>query len=140
MSGRKPAGWQVDLSLVAVALIWGTTFILVKQALAEVSTLLFLTLRFAIATLALSLIFRKEFRRAEPREHRAQSGCSLGLFLFGGYVLQTFGLQVHVSIEGRIHHRAIHSTGTDPRRPDLRRNCRDLAELVGVRSHSSVWR
>jgi drug/metabolite transporter (DMT)-like permease len=92
MRAEKPAGWQVDSSLVAVALIWGTTFILVKQALAGVSTLLFLTLRFAIATLALALIFRKEFR--EPSAARGlRGGLIAGCFLFSGYVLQTFGLK-----------------------------------------------
>jgi len=91
-SGQKPPGWTVDLSLIAVALIWGTTFVLVKQALAGVSTLLFLTLRFAIATLALAFIFRKEFR--EPNVRRAvRGGLIAGCFLFSGYVLQTFGLK-----------------------------------------------
>lgn len=92
MTGRKPAGWRVDSSLIAVALIWGTTFILVKQALGGVSTLLFLTLRFAIATLALSLIFRKEFRNAKVRR-AVRGGVIAGVFLFSGYVLQTFGLK-----------------------------------------------
>src|ERR1700683_1714742 len=91
-SGQKPPGWTVDLSLIAVALIWGTTFILVKQALAGVSTLLFLTLRFAIAALALALIFRKEFR--QPNLARGlRGGLIAGGFLFCGYVLQTFGLK-----------------------------------------------
>src|SRR5271168_3657259 len=92
MRAEKPAGWQVDISLIAVALIWGTTFILVKQALAGVSTLLFLTLRFAIATLALALIFRKEFRTANVRR-AVRGGMIAGVFLFSGYVLQTFGLK-----------------------------------------------
>ena len=92
MTGQKPAGWRVDSSLIAVALIWGTTFILVKQALAGVSTLLFLTLRFAIATLALALIFRKEFRNANVRR-AVRGGVIAGVFLFSGYVLQTFGLK-----------------------------------------------
>ena len=61
------AGWKVDGSLVAVTLVWGATFVLVKQALADVSTLLFLTLRFSIAAVALALIFRKEFRAPNAR-------------------------------------------------------------------------
>ena len=92
MRGEKPSGWQVDLSLIAVALIWGTTFILVKQALAGVSTLLFLTLRFAIATVALALIFRKEFRSANVRRG-VRGGLIAGTLLFAGYVLQTAGLK-----------------------------------------------
>jgi drug/metabolite transporter (DMT)-like permease len=97
MSGQKPQSqrpraWTVDLSLIAVALIWGATFILVKQALAGVSTLLFLTLRFAIATLPLALIFRKDFREASVRR-AVRGGLIAGCFLFSGYVLQTFGLK-----------------------------------------------
>ncbi len=92
MKGERPPGWLVDLSLIAVAMIWGATFVLVKQALAGVSTLLFLTLRFAIATLVLALIFRKEFRR--PNLSRGlRAGLIAGCFLFSGYVLQTFGLK-----------------------------------------------
>lgn len=92
MSGRKPSGWLVDLSLVGVALIWGATFILVKQALADISTLLFLTLRFAIATVALILIFRKRLRQANVAQG-LRAGVLAGCLLFTGYVLQTFGLK-----------------------------------------------
>ncbi|HMD48401.1 MAG TPA: DMT family transporter [Bryobacteraceae bacterium] len=82
----------MDGSLVAVTLIWGATFVLVKQALADVSTLLFLTLRFSIAAVALAIIFHKEFRAPEARAS-LRRGVIAGLFLFGGYVLQTAGLQ-----------------------------------------------
>jgi drug/metabolite transporter (DMT)-like permease len=89
---ERPASWKVDGSLVAVTLIWGATFVLVKQALADVSTLLFLTLRFSIAAAALALIFRKEFR-APGASASLLGGVVAGIFLFGGYVLQTAGLK-----------------------------------------------
>jgi len=92
MTEQRPAGWSVDLSLAAVTLIWGATFVLVKQALADVSTLLFLTLRFSIAAAALALIFRKEFRVPNASASLLR-GALAGIFLFGGYVLQTAGLQ-----------------------------------------------
>lgn len=92
MTGRKPATWIVDLSLFSITLVWGATFVLVKQALADVSTLLFLTLRFAAATLILAIIFRKEFRAANTWSS-IRGGAIAGLFLFSGYVLQTFGLK-----------------------------------------------
>jgi drug/metabolite transporter (DMT)-like permease len=92
MNARKPSGWLVDFSLIGVALIWGTTFVLVKQALADVSTLLFLTIRFALATAALALIFRKRFRGANLG-HSFRAGLIAGICLFTGYVLQTFGLK-----------------------------------------------
>src|SRR5580704_15407684 len=92
MTSEKPPGWLVDLSLVGVCLIWGTTFILVKQALADISTLLFLTLRFTAATVVLAWIFRKQFRAPNLRMS-LRAGVLAGLCLFGGYVLQTFGLK-----------------------------------------------
>jgi drug/metabolite transporter (DMT)-like permease len=92
MIAEKPSGWLVDLSLVGICLIWGTTFILVKQALADISTLLFLTLRFTAATVVLAWIFRKQFRAPNLRMS-LRAGVLAGLCLFGGYVLQTFGLK-----------------------------------------------
>lgn len=92
MTPKRPAAWLVDLSLVVVALIWGATFVLVKQALADVSTLLFLTLRFGIAALALGLLFYREL--AAPGLGRSlRGGCIVGFFLFSGYLLQTAGLR-----------------------------------------------
>ena len=45
----KPHGhWKADSSLAVVALVWGTTFVLVKHALTEISTLYFLALRFSL--------------------------------------------------------------------------------------------
>ena len=92
MTAEKPPGWLVDLSLVGVCLIWGATFILVKQALADISTLLFLTLRFTAATVVLALIFHKQFRAPNLRLS-LRAGLLAGLCLFSGYVLQTFGLK-----------------------------------------------
>ena len=92
MTERKPPGWMVDLSLVAIAMIWGSTFVLVKRALADVSTLLFLALRFVAATAALAFVFRKQLRAAQfvPA---LRGGVIAGVCLFLGYVLQTFGLK-----------------------------------------------
>jgi drug/metabolite transporter (DMT)-like permease len=92
MTLEKPPGWLVDFSLVIVCLIWGATFILVKLALADISTLLFLTLRFTIAAVVLALIFRQEFRSPKLRMS-LRAGLLAGLCLFSGYVLQTFGLK-----------------------------------------------
>ena len=92
MTSEKPPGWLVDLSLVGVCFIWGATFILVKRALADISTLLFLTLRFTAATVVLALIFHKQFRSPNLRMS-LRAGVAAGLCLFSGYVLQTFGLK-----------------------------------------------
>lgn len=92
MTAERPPGWLIDASLITVAFIWGTTFILVKRALSDVSTLTFLTLRFAVAAVALVLIFRNQFRSPNLRPS-LRGGLLAGVCLFTGYVLQTFGLK-----------------------------------------------
>lgn len=95
MSERQPARWQADSALALVALVWGSTFVVVKQAITEISALYFLSLRFSLASLCLLVLFVPAFRRL-PR-HQLLSGLRggflTGLFLWAGYVLQTFGLR-----------------------------------------------
>jgi drug/metabolite transporter (DMT)-like permease len=89
---RRPPGWLVDGSLVVMTLIWGATFVIVKRALTDASTLLFLTIRFGTAAFVLALIFRKDFR-AGNIGISVRSGILAGFCLFSGYVLQTLGLR-----------------------------------------------
>ncbi len=95
LSQASPARWQADLALAFVALVWGTTFIVVKHALTDISTLYFLALRFAVASLCMLLMFLPAFRSAGRREvyRGLKGGATAGLFLWLGYVLQTFGLK-----------------------------------------------
>jgi drug/metabolite transporter (DMT)-like permease len=96
MSGRKPPSRvAADLALVSVALIWGATFVMVKKALGDISTVLFLALRFSIAAIALWLTFRSRGAHF-PRDSRLEirAGVIVGLFLFAGYLLQTAGLRL----------------------------------------------
>jgi drug/metabolite transporter (DMT)-like permease len=91
---EAPPRWQSDLALASICLVWGATFVLVKSALADVSTLLFLAMRFGLAVLALAVIF--SFRRgwrAVLRPGPVLPGVIAGCCLFGGYFLQTEGLK-----------------------------------------------
>jgi len=86
-----------ELALVFNTLVWGATFILVKSALGGISPLLFLALRFSLATAALALFFRKPLgRKAHNRGawKGAGAGALVGSFLFLGYLLQTLGLRL----------------------------------------------
>ena len=88
------ARWKADLALVAVTFIWGATFILVKEALNSVSTMLFLTIRFSIATLALWFSFRgRGSHYPRDRKRELLAGLLVGTCLFAGYTLQTIGLR-----------------------------------------------
>jgi drug/metabolite transporter (DMT)-like permease len=80
---------RAELALAGVTVIWGTTFVVVKSALAEVSTFVFLTLRFWVAAAALILIYRGSFRR-----QGLGAGLLAGSLLFTAYVFQTLGLEL----------------------------------------------
>jgi drug/metabolite transporter (DMT)-like permease len=94
-ASKPPSRLAADLALVGVALIWGSTFVMVKKALGDISTLLFLAWRFSIAAVVLWLTFRgrgSHFPRDRKLEFRG--GVFVGLFLFAGYLLQTAGLRL----------------------------------------------
>jgi drug/metabolite transporter (DMT)-like permease len=91
---RSTLSLRADLCLLLVALIWGATFVVVKDALRDASVFAFLFLRFALAAVLLSFFFRT--RRSEPaRRHPApwRGGLLCGLLLFAGFALQTAGLR-----------------------------------------------
>jgi len=83
--------WQADLLLLAVAFIWGATFVLVKDALNDITPLTFISIRFILAFLFLYLLYRpgKEIL-AWPV---LKAGFAIGFWLFAGYAFQTVGLQ-----------------------------------------------
>ncbi|MDE1155171.1 MAG: DMT family transporter [Acidobacteriaceae bacterium] len=78
------------LALIAVTLIWGTTFSLVKLALRDASPLAFNLARMTLAFLVLATLNHRELKTVTPRQWAA--GALAGLFLALGYQLQTAGL------------------------------------------------
>lgn len=82
---------QANAALLIVSLIWGATFVMVKQAVTHVGPLTFIGLRFTLASLAMTLLFHRRLRAVGRRELTA--GGLIGVFLFGGYAFQTAGLQ-----------------------------------------------
>lgn len=83
--------YWIQAALIAVAVVWGATFIVVKDAVAAYPLYSFLTLRFGIAVLAFLLIFPRAASRLDLRVTGV--GMLAGLFLCAGYVFQTWGLQ-----------------------------------------------
>ena len=79
-----------QLLLLGVVAVWGATFVLVKDALQDVSPLLFNLLRMAIAALVLAVINRRHLR--ELSRKTLLSGLLIGAFLAAGYQFQTAGL------------------------------------------------
>ncbi len=87
--------WQrirAELAIVTVAFIWGATFVVVKSALADSSTLVFLALRFTLAAVLLFALFRLRQGALDGFSRQWRGGLLCGFFLFIGYGLQTAGL------------------------------------------------
>ncbi|MCU1589188.1 MAG: Threonine/homoserine efflux transporter RhtA [Frankiales bacterium] len=79
------------LALIAVTAVWGSTFVVVKDAVEQMPVTDFLTWRFALAALAMLLLRPRSVAALGSGGRRA--GLVLGLALGGGYLLQTLGLQ-----------------------------------------------
>ena len=83
-SGR---GWLPPLTLLLVTAVFGWTFVVVKDVIAEYPVLPYLGLRFGIAVVTLLLVLRRMPRLADWRV-----GLPVGVLLALGYLFQTEGM------------------------------------------------
>ena len=89
LAARKPL--VADASMLGVAIIWGFTFPMVKDAVTGFPVFTFLAIRFAIAAAALVFLTWR-LMRAVPAKW-ALFALAAGLVNFSGFALQTYGLQ-----------------------------------------------
>lgn len=86
-------------ALVAVTAVWGATFVTVKEAVEEIPPFEFLAIRFALAWVALALVFPGRLKRllaawsARGAGSVGRAGLVAGIALTAGYATQTLGLQ-----------------------------------------------
>jgi drug/metabolite transporter (DMT)-like permease len=76
--------------MIFTVAVWGTTFVLVKDALADATPLAFNLVRMTLAFLVLSLAYRSHWR--EVSRGQLIAGAVVGFFLAMGYQFQTAGL------------------------------------------------
>lgn len=76
--------------LLSVALIWGSTFAIMKDSLTRIDVNSFLGWRFLLAALIMVILRPQSLRHITP--DFLLKGVCLGLLLGGGYIFQTFGL------------------------------------------------
>ena len=76
--------------LFAAALIWGTSFFVMKNTLDLIPVCCLLAVRFLGAAVLLSIIFWKKLRLLSPAA--LGQGALIGAFLCSAYITQTFGL------------------------------------------------
>ena len=82
---------KAHILLILITLIWGSNFVVIKNALADISPLFFNAVRMSLAAVVLAVIFYRELPRLTGGAVR--SGCLVGIFLFIGNELQTSGLK-----------------------------------------------
>src|SRR5258708_15420698 len=80
-----------ELVLVLVTIIWGSTFLLVKNTVKLSGPFTFLAICYGFGTLTLALIFRKRLLRITRAE--LISCMFIGIFLFTVYAFHTIVLQ-----------------------------------------------
>ena len=80
------------IALVGVTLVWGSTFVVMKAAIARQPEADFLATRFSLATICMILVRPQVLRRLNKRIifHGTLLGLALGL----GYISQTYGLRL----------------------------------------------
>lgn len=79
------------LLILCATLIWGSTFVLIKDMTNHISPAWILGIRFSCAAIILALIFLKK-RRLYFERHHVIGGLLCGLALFLAYYLQTVGI------------------------------------------------
>ena len=92
MTRTIPRRLQADLALALCSLIWGATFLVVKDALAFSSVFVFNALRFSLAAIVMAVVYWRALRKL-PRATLA-AGALMGFFMFAGYAFQTLGLKL----------------------------------------------
>lgn len=80
-----------DMSLLLVAMAWGGGFIVVKNALADITPLWMMAIRFSLGFLVMALVFHKKLIKISKKDLKA--GLIIGAFLFLAYATQTIGLK-----------------------------------------------
>lgn len=80
-----------DLALLVVTMVWGVTFVVIKNALADTGPFWFISGRFLLAFGFLAVLFTR--RLATAGWQNVRTAGFIGIALFAGFALQTIGLQ-----------------------------------------------
>ena len=87
---RLSGGWG-RVALLTAALIWGSSFIVMKNAVEGVPVFMLLGIRFTVGCLLLTLIFHRRLKSIGKKQ--LLHGAVVGTLLFAAYTVQTFGLR-----------------------------------------------
>jgi drug/metabolite transporter (DMT)-like permease len=83
---------KAHILLILVTFVWGATFVQIKNALHDITPLLFNAVRMALAAAVLAVIYRRHILAL--RAPALKAGLWVGVFLALGYEFQTTGLKL----------------------------------------------
>lgn len=83
--------WKADLSILTITVIWGSSFILMKNLLDYTPVFTYLAIRFLLASVIFCLLFFKRLRKINGAS--IKWGIITGLTLFLGMTFQVSGLK-----------------------------------------------
>lgn len=87
---NKKIGILSRLALLGTAIIWGTSFVVLKNTLNSMSTLWLLTIRFTVSALLLCVAANKHLAKMSQVSFRGS--VMMGVCLAVAYIVQTYGL------------------------------------------------
>jgi drug/metabolite transporter (DMT)-like permease len=90
---RHRYAWE--LAIVGVTVVWGATFVMVKNAVAVIPVMWFVLLRFSIASVLVAIAGAQQMTRV--RRVDVMAGTIAGLVLFASFTFQTAALQQTIS-------------------------------------------
>ena len=90
MTDQKNLSRIASVALFAAALIWGTSFVIMKDVSDRLPPSLLLAIRFTVACLLLGALSWKRFRKIN--KSYIMPGLLIGSLLFAAYLVQTYGL------------------------------------------------
>ena len=88
---RELSKTKADLVLISVTIFWGSTFILSKNVLEEISLANYLAVRLTLAAIFMNF-YALRFK-SEYNTRTLQNGVTLGIFLFLSYLFQMWGIK-----------------------------------------------
>ena len=80
-----------DLSLLLVAAIWGSGFVVTKNAVNHITPFYMLAIRFFISFILMAIIFWERVKNTKLKDIKA--GAVIGFFLFTAFATQTYGIK-----------------------------------------------
>ncbi len=82
---------KADLAILSITLVWGSSFIIMKNITDDIPAYAYLALRFSVATILLVAVFYKQLKTINFKA--LWSGSLVGLMLYAGMMLQVIGLK-----------------------------------------------